>query len=286
MADGSLGRMPMEWVRVFEAAGRTGSFTAAAEEAGITQAAVSQRIRNLESRIGRALFLRQARGVTLTVDGEAWLPYVSQALNDLDRSAKELFAKPLRRLDIAASASVIQLWVTPRLKSLAAAGNEQISLSTMTLEGDYDRAGAPLEIRFGDGSWPERLSRRLFAEALQPLATPQLAAAVPDWREAPLIAIAGPRPGWREWARQAGQAAPPTPRYRFDSLVSALAAAQEGLGGFLGSLPLCRAALDSGQLVPLDPNILYPSHSYWLTADEKSLSTMQWNSLAEVLCAP
>ena len=76
MANRKIDTLPLEWVRVFEAAGRVGSFTAAAQECGLTQAAVSQRIRNLEERIGTNLFSRQARGVTLTVDGEAWLPYV------------------------------------------------------------------------------------------------------------------------------------------------------------------------------------------------------------------
>ena len=51
-----IDKLPLEWVRVFEAAGRTGSFTAAAQEIGLTQAAVSQRIQNLEQRLGARLF--------------------------------------------------------------------------------------------------------------------------------------------------------------------------------------------------------------------------------------
>ncbi len=49
---------PLEWIRVFEAAARLGSFTAAANELGLTQAAVSQRIRNLELWLGTQLFSR------------------------------------------------------------------------------------------------------------------------------------------------------------------------------------------------------------------------------------
>jgi LysR family transcriptional regulator, glycine cleavage system transcriptional activator len=65
---------PLKWIRVFEAAARLGNFTAAAKELGLTQAAVSQRIRNLELRLGAQLFNRRARGVILSLQGEAWLP--------------------------------------------------------------------------------------------------------------------------------------------------------------------------------------------------------------------
>ncbi|HCE71900.1 MAG TPA: LysR family transcriptional regulator, partial [Ruegeria sp.] len=67
---------PLDWLRVFEAAGRLGGFSAAAREFGLTQAAVSQRIGNLEAWLGRALFVRGPRGVTLTVEGESYLPLV------------------------------------------------------------------------------------------------------------------------------------------------------------------------------------------------------------------
>ncbi len=115
MHNRKLENLPLEWVRVFEAAGRTGNFTTAAQEAGLTQAAVSQRIRNLEARIGTQLFTRQARGVSLTVEGEAWLPYVTSALQALNRSAEELFGKPLKSITISASASITQMWIVPRL---------------------------------------------------------------------------------------------------------------------------------------------------------------------------
>lgn len=65
---------PLEWLRVFEAAARLENFSNAARELGLTQAAVSQRIRNLEGRLGKPLFTRLPRGVELTVEGEAYAP--------------------------------------------------------------------------------------------------------------------------------------------------------------------------------------------------------------------
>jgi LysR family glycine cleavage system transcriptional activator len=92
------------WFRAFEIAGRTGSFTAAALESNVTQASISQRISNLERRIGSRLFVRNAHGVTLSVQGEACLPYVSAALRSLDESFEELSRHPARR-------SVFAFWI-------------------------------------------------------------------------------------------------------------------------------------------------------------------------------
>jgi len=207
MARNAMDKLPLEWVRVFEAAGRTGSFTAAAHEVGLTQAAVSQRIQNLEQRIGAQLFTRQARGVSLTVEGEAWLPHVSAALRSLNRSADELFGKPLQKLVLSASASVIQLWIVPRLAGLDPGRHLQLSLTTMAIEPDFARSDADVEIRYGSGSWSGLIAARLYPEVLTPMATPALLNDARPWQELPRIAVAGPRPGWQEWAERTGDAA-------------------------------------------------------------------------------
>ena len=99
------GLPPLDWLRVFEAAGRHGNFTAAADELGATQAAISQRIRNLESWLGRQLFSRGARGVTLTVDGESYLPLVQDTLRALEQGTADLFGKSPGEIRLAALSS-------------------------------------------------------------------------------------------------------------------------------------------------------------------------------------
>ncbi len=282
--DQRMDKLPLEWVRVFEAAGRTGSFTAAALEIGLTQAAVSQRIQNLEQRLGARLFTRQARGVALTVEGEAWLPYVSQALRALNRSADALFGKPLQKLVLSASASVIQLWIVPRLATLDAGAQFQLSLTTMNIEPDFAKSNAAVEIRYGSGSWPGMDSVRLYPEVLSPLATPQLLRSVPRWQTLARIAVSGPRPGWQEWAEHTGEAVPAAPRYRFDSFVAALAAARAGLGVILGSVALCQPELDGGTLVRLSQHKLALPDGYWMTAHEDQLPARQWKALVACLC--
>jgi LysR family glycine cleavage system transcriptional activator len=283
MAKNSINNLPLEWVRVFEAAGRIGSFTAAAEEIGLTQAAVSQRIRNLEERIGARLFSRQARGVTLTVEGEAWLPHVTNALQALNRSAGELFGQSLEKLVVSASTSITQLWVVPRLAALSGSAGIQISMTTMNIEADFAKANAVVEIRYGNGPWPGMHSARLFRETQAPLAAPQLLQKSVRWQNLPRISIAGPRPGWQQWAAQTGDSALPVPRYRFDNLVSALAAAKAGVGVVLGSLPLCTHDLRDKLLVRLTEETLVQDAGYWMTAKE-TLPVNQWDELEACFC--
>ncbi len=269
---------PLEWVRVFEAAARSGNFTAAATETGLTQAAISQRIRNLESHLGVRLFNRLPRGVSLTVEGEAWLPYVRNALNILANSTDELFAKPRRSIRILASTSLISLWFAPRLQALPQ--TYQISFHTHHMQTDFAREDTDVQVRFGAGPWPEMQSAHLLQETLTPMASPVLLAQSPDdWTRLPHIALAGPRPGWLAWGAQVIGAPPPVPMLRFDSFGQSLAAAQNSAGVILGSLALCRAALNAGSLVRLSDETLPTNAGYWLTAASRVVPPPQWHDL-------
>jgi len=280
MADNQKTLPPLEWIRVFEAAGRTGSFTSAAAETGLTQAAISQRIRNLEEHIGARLFVRKARGVALTVEGEAWLPYVANALEALTRSADDLFGKPLKQIKILASTSVIELWFAPRL---ARANNPHLlSFHTLHTGADLAREDAEVQVRYGLGNWQGRRSTLLYPEALTPMAAPALLAkAKDDWQKLPFIAVSGPRPGWMEWAAVAQGITPPIPAIRFDSYCQAFAAAKAGVGVILGSIPLSQPALKTQELLRLSDIVLEPNEGYWMTSEIGKIPTKQW----EALCA-
>lgn len=270
--------LPLEWVRAFEAAGRLGSFIAAAGELSITQAAISQRIGHLEARLGVRLFLRKPRGVTLTVEGEAWLPQISTHLRAIQQTANDLFGHGPRRVTIAASASIIQAWLVPRLSRVQATDRLEFSFSTMVLEEDFDK-GSGIHIRYGNGLWPGYRAIKLFEEELSPVAHRDHAQG--DWRKKPRIALSGPRLGWADWGAPADVA----PYVRFDSFIAALVAAERGAGVLLASLPLAAEALAAGRVVRLEPDSLRPRESYWLLAPPEQCSEAQWRSLTRVFCA-
>ena len=279
---------PLEWVRVFEAAARLGSFTAAGGELGLTQAAVSQRIRNLELRIGAQLFDRQARGVGLSTQGEAWLPHVQAALGQLAHSTTNLFAAPRRKITLAASGSIIELWIVPRLPGIGRAlPHLQLSFETIQRLPDYSRSEADLEIRFGDGMWPDMKAARLYAEDLAPVAAPNLLGkSAGDWQSLPRIATSGPRLGWRDWTIAMNAPPPPVPLLRFDTFVQALLAAEAGTGVLLGSLPLCRAALNAGRLVRLERKSLPMKAGYWVVWPVGRPRFPEFETLMNILTSP
>ncbi|CAN7599108.1 LysR family transcriptional regulator [Rhizobium rhizogenes] len=278
---------PLEWIRVFEAAARLGSFTAAANELGLTQAAVSQRIKNLELRLGTQLFNRQARGVILSVEGEAWLPQVQSAFNQLLHSTANLFELPRRKITIAASSSVIELWIVPRLRQIAhLLPHVQLAFETIQLQPDYERSEADFEIRFGDGNWPGREAQRLFAEELAPVASPSLAKeSAENWERLPRIAVSGPRDGWRDWSNMMGSQIQPLSILRFDTFVQAMRAAESGAGVLLGSLPLCLRAIQTGSLMCLTDQVLRMQDGYWVTRLRSRPTFAERGILTEILCA-
>lgn len=274
---------PLEWIRAFEAAARLGSFTAAAEDVGVTQAAVSQRIGQLEKHLGTPLFHRRARAISLTVEGEAWLPHVRLALEGLRDSTEAVFGSGHRRLTVSASQTIIDRWLLPRLGRLQTLTKAEISIQSMVV-GTHD---APqddiIRIRYGTGDWPHPYRALLYAEEICPVAAPSLAARAGHWTALPRIACAGQRPGWQAWAAAFGIPTTPLPELRFDTHLSALGAAKAGLGVLLASLPLCAEALASGALVRLDPASLSHHESYWLLAGPQAVSRAQWKAITTTL---
>lgn len=254
----------LPWLRSFEAAARRLNFTLAAEELGLTQAAVSQQIRALEHALGVDLFRRGRRGVDLTAEGAAYLPHVQAAFAGLAHTTQELFGRARRtEIRLVAPASFAALWLAPRLPSLSeAAADISLHVSTMTSPSDYAAAAGDLEIRFGAGQWPGLQSHRLTTERMTPVCSPALQQT--DWQGLPLLTVRGAREMWRDWFLMTGS--PPATKgfHSFDTFVIALEAAKAGAGVLLGSRPLIDAAMARGDLVCLS-NLELPSpHGHFL----------------------
>ncbi|HEV2506493.1 MAG TPA: LysR family transcriptional regulator [Mesorhizobium sp.] len=287
MAQNAQNLPPLEWIRVFEASARLGSFTAAANELGLTQAAVSQRIKNLELHLGAQLFSRQARGVILSTQGEAWLPHVQAALAELLNSAANLFEQPRRKISIAASSSVIELWIVPRLGDIARRlPHVQLSFETIQNLPDYERLEVDFEVRFGTGNWAGREAIQLFAEELTPLASPSLLGDGTNWQDRPRIATSGPRLGWRDWSNAAAEPPGPTPLLRFDTFAQSLRAAEASAGVLLGSLALCTGAIATGRLKRVTDRTLHMGAGYWISWARNRPAFAEQRDLVDCLARP
>ncbi|MEM7005942.1 MAG: LysR family transcriptional regulator [Pseudomonadota bacterium] len=275
---------PLEWVRAFEAAARLGSFTAAANETGLTQPAISQRIAQLEMHLDTKLFLRQPRNITLTVEGETWLPHVQGALRELSDSSEMLFSKGRKQLTISASQSVISMWLAPRLHKSTIATNAAISLQSYIFGGQTATTDGTIQIRYGAGNWPHHYKVPMFKEVLAPLCAPNLASK--DWTKLPRIACTGPRPDWSDFVGRFAIPETRIPQLRIDTLHGVISAAKAGHGVALGSLPLCLDDISRNRLVILGDQTFEHYETYWLLASRDAVSRHQWEALTETLLSP
>jgi len=281
MTKKKIGLPPLDWLRVFEAAGRLGGFSAAAREFGLTQAAVSQRIGNLEAWLGRTLFVREARGVSLTVEGESYLPLVQDSLQALERNTEDLFGKSPRELRVAGLSSNIHALVVPGLARFHEMRPKVCVLTdSVARRSSLDEERTWLQIRYGRGAWPGRDCELIAPEVLVPMAAPDV-----EWG-APLIDLRGERPGWRDWARKMDQGDVNTSKISFDSMEHALSAARQGMGVVLGSVPLGQADLQAGRLRRLNLPELKTRDGYWLTwPEDRAKSRKQRALIADFLMA-
>ena len=169
--------LPLETLRAFDAAARTGSFSAAAERLNITHGAVSRQIAKLEGWLGLKVFDRGARGVSLTIEGNRLHLRTSEAFalisSNSDRWVEPRGTAVVRLTSIP---SVSGLWLMPRMAALENKPSKlRIVLDVDIRQADLADEGIDLSIRCGRGRIPGRVSVQLFEEYVFPVASPELA---------------------------------------------------------------------------------------------------------------
>ena len=212
---------PLNALRTFEAAARHLSFTKAAAELFVTQAAVSHQIRTLEDHLGARLFRRANRALMLTDEGQALVPAVRDAFDRLlagVRRVEDLCCGGA--LTISTTPSFAATWLAGRLVRFQALHPEiELHLGATPRLVDFAREGIDCGIRYGEGDWPGLRAERLFRTALMPVCSPILLdGAHPlrrpeDLAHHTLLHALDGGDDWRLWLRAAGvQRDRPDPR--------------------------------------------------------------------------
>lgn len=262
---------PLDTLRAFEAAARLGSFSAAAEVLNLTHGAISRQVAKLERWLGLKLFLREARGVKLTPDGDRLYVSTREAFA-LIGAYSDRWTEPRGTSVVRLSAlpSVSSRWLMPRLAKLESGNPElRILFSVDHRQIDLEDEGIDLALRCGRGEVPGRVSLQLFDEWCFPVASPELAKAIGSGDPKRLLGFPlihdSSATGWRAWfAEQGLDYRPATHDRRFEDYSLVLDSAACGLGIALARPPLAQRDLDAGRVVPVDPRVARNSVSYWL----------------------
>ena len=167
---------PLKSLQAFEAAGRHLSFTEAARELSVTPGAISQQIRMLEDFLETMLFRRLNRSISLTADGQIFLPLISNGFEQFNEAVSMLGQKRSEGpLTITSAPSFVSKWLIPRLaKFKAAHPGIDVRIDTSDRLVDFKHEDIDVGIRFGNGVYPELDTVFLFSFDLIPVCAPQL----------------------------------------------------------------------------------------------------------------
>ena len=276
-------RLPsLNALRAFEAAARSGSVTAAAQQLAVTPGAVSHQIKLLEEDLGLQLLERNGRTVVPTSVGRAGLATLSLAFEQL-RGAVEAMRRAANpsTLVVSVAPSFASAWLLPRLdRYWARAPEVDVRVETKWGLTDFKIASIDLAIRFGAGGYPGLWEQQLLDEEYFPVCAPELADSlnVPaDLAEHKLIHIDADNwadyPTWRMWLKAAGveQLVDYERGAHFVISELALKAAREGQGVTIGSTALVTDDLRRGRLVRPFPQSVIARLGYHVVAPKRNL---------------
>ena len=270
---------PLNSLRAFEAGARHLSFTRAAEELHVTQAAVSHQVRALEEHLGVRLFRRLTRRLVLTEEGRALLPAVSEAFDRIAEAAERVGrdAGRARTLTVSVTPSLGARWLVHRLGRFWREHPDiDLRLHHSIQLVDFGRDDVDMAVRWGRGGWPGVEAEFLMPAGVTPVCSPALLAgpnplrAPADLRHHTLLHDGGYE-GWLEWLTAAGVTdvdARRGPIIDDTGVVIQLALAGEGVA--LGPTVLVAEDLAAGRLVrPFDLrlesdiayHLVYPSRA-------------------------
>jgi len=271
---------PLNSVKAFESAARHGSYVGAADELGVSPAAVSQQVKNLEDFLGKQLFRRYNNRIALTDAGQTIYSGASDALQSLSALTEQVVSGRARsRLVISSVPSMAERWVAPWLGVYRQrAPNFRFELRSEEDLVDFVRHEIDLRLSYGLNHYPDMVSIPLMQDEVVPMCSPVYAVRNPDAERIGLSAVPdddlihtnwGPsfvsHPTWQLWLGAAADRVPDETRgYRVGSSSLALDLAIRGVGVALGQRQMGADDLAAGRLIILDERPLALGHPYCL----------------------
>jgi len=263
---------PLNNLKAFEAAARHESFTRAAEELCVTQGAVSQQVKALETGLGIKLFNRERQRLVITEAGRDYLTIVRDALDRIAVGTERLLQRQNAGvLTVSTSPDFAAKWLVHRLGHFAEAHSEiDLRVSATLHHVDFAREEVDMAVRHGDGNWPGLDPVQLSAEYLFVVCSPKLLSGrrkldkPADILKFPLIHLDN-RTDWTKWLRAVGvDEGDVTHGPVLNRVSMVIDAAINGQGVALARTTLAAWDLINGRLVRPFPDSLPLSKTYWI----------------------
>jgi DNA-binding transcriptional LysR family regulator len=262
--------LPLNALRVFDAAARHLSFTRAADELAVTPAAVGQQIRALEDVLGVVLFRRTSKGLELTDEAEAGLDPLREGFLRFEESVQAMQAgQSSHSYTIAVPREFYAQWLAPRLAAFRQANPEIRYQLIADEDADFTEANLDVAVRLVEG--PDELEGVQLAPASRVVVA------------APHLVEGGGADGWIAWpGYQIPEAELDNVLLQVGNAGQALSSALAGLGKAMMPLPLVEEALADGRLTAIEG----PEESrraYWLVAPRPQWRQKKVKALVEHL---
>lgn len=258
-------------LRVLDAAVQRQSFSAAAQDLGLTHGAVSRQIRQLEALTGVVLFRRRGSRMEPTHAALAFAVRSGYAL----RTLADVFARPAargatQRLRLATTGPFARFWLAPRLEDLLVLRGAQLATIETSLDPvPFKAANIDVAIRYGRGEWPGSESQLLGVERTFPVASPAFARRLREWDITSIAAaplISNTFISWRAWLGAAGLPATAPLNVALETSDTAFSfdAAAAGIGIALARARLVAPLIARGELLALSKVTFDDGHAYYL----------------------
>ncbi|UXX84742.1 LysR substrate-binding domain-containing protein [Roseovarius pelagicus] len=273
---------PLSALRAFEAAGRHGTLSLAAQELYVTHGAVSKQVKGLERSLGVQLTRRTGRGIELTPQGRHMLPYLTKAFDDLGAAVRSVHSGSFEgSLIISCMPGLAATWLIPKLAQfMDAYPNIALTVLSAVRAPGLHQDITDLEILYGRPEWPGRRVRLLRQLEIFPVCSPQVMSGPDPVRTlddlSRHVLIDNPTgTHWQEFLLAQGKDTTAIRRtLRFQDFNHELSAARAGLGIAIGDDLTTGDDLAAGRLVrPLPEMVRRQSMAYYLvTAPERATS--------------
>ncbi|WP_394176958.1 transcriptional regulator GcvA [Thalassotalea litorea] len=266
---------PLNALKAFEASARHLSFTKAADELFVTQAAVSHQIKSLENHLGIKLFMRKNRALLLTEEGQSYYLDIKDIFTALQDATQRLLARNSKgAITVSLHPSLAIQWLVPRLSDFSRLYPD-IDVRISADDRDEDTLTDDVDIAFyyGRGNWPGVIADRMMTEYLQPVCAPSLLedlskhgqlAAIEDLSGQTLLHDTSRR-DWKRFFKNVGihsRNVDQGPIFSHSALV--LQAAIHGQGIALGHNLLAKPEIEAGRLIAPFSEVLVNKDAFYI----------------------